>query len=129
MAVEDKLAKREQADVVRREDRPEYFQPAVDISETENEVVLKYDMPGVKKEDLEITSEKRTLTVIGNVSREDLGNAVYHETRIGNYRREFTLPAEVDPDSITAEIKNGVLTVKVGKPEEEKPKKIEIKGG
>jgi len=129
MAAEDKLAKKEQADAARREERPEYYHPAVDICETSDEVILKYDMPGVYKDNVEITVDRDTLTVTGNVDREDLGEAVYRETRIGNYRREFTLSDDVDPDSITAEMKAGVLTVKVSKPEKVKPKKIEITSG
>jgi len=126
MTAEDKLTKKEQANVTRREDRSEYYQPAVDICETSDEVVLKYDMPGVDKDNVEITAERNTLTVSGNVDKEDLGEAVYRETRIGHYRREFTLSDDVDPDSITAEMKAGVLTIKVSKPEKVKPKKIEI---
>ena len=129
MAGEEKLAKRQQAEVTRREERPEYYLPAVDISETSGEVILKYDMPGVDKDNVEITAERNTLTVIGNVDKEDLGELVYQETRIGNYRREFTLPDDVDVDSITAEMRDGVLTVKVSKPEKAKPKKIEITSG
>lgn len=129
MATEDKLVKRKQSEVTRREERPEYYQPAVDISETENEVILKYDMPGVHKEKVEITADKNTLIVIGNVDIEFQGDAIYQETRIGNYRREFTLPDDVDTDSITAEMKDGVLTVKVSKSEKAKPKRIEIAGG
>ena len=127
MAAEEKLAKREQSEVTRREQTTDYYLPAVDISETENEVILKYDMPGVDKDDVEITAEKDTLTVVGNVDTESIGEAVYKETRIGNYRRQFTLPEDVNADNITAEMKNGVLTVKVSKPEKVKPKKIEIR--
>jgi HSP20 family molecular chaperone IbpA len=129
MAPEEKLAKRPEAEVTRREQGPEYYMPAVDISETENEVILKYDMPGVEKEQVEITAEKNTLTVIGNVSRESLGDVVYQETRIGNYRRQFTLPDDVDSDKITADMKDGLLTIKISKPEKAKPKRIEITSG
>lgn len=129
MAAENELVKRKQSEVTRREERPEYYQPAVDISETENEVVLKYDMPGVDKNEVEITAEKDTLTVTGNVGIETNGEAVYQETRIGNYRRQFTMPEDINADRIKAEMKDGVLTVKIGKPEAVKPKKIEITGG
>jgi HSP20 family molecular chaperone IbpA len=129
MAPEEKLAKRPEAEVTRREQGPEYYIPAVDISETENEVILKYDMPGVEKEQVEITAEKNTLTVIGNVSRESLGDVVYQETRIGNYRRQFTLPGDVDSDKITADMKDGLLKIKISKPEKAKPKRIEITSG
>ena len=125
---EGKLAEREQAEVTRKE-KPEYFNPAVDISENENEVTLKFDMPGVDKNDVEITADKNTLTVIGNVKREHMGEVVYQETRIGDYRRQFTLPEDIDPDKISAEMNAGVLTVKVKKPEKAKPKRIEITSG
>ncbi len=129
MATEKKLAKKEQADVVRREEKPEYYQPAVDISETSEALILKYDMPGVDKGDVEITADKNTLAVVGNVKSEQPGNAVYQETRIGNYRREFTIPDDVDTNKISAEMNDGVLTVKIPKPEKAKPKRIEIKSG
>ena len=129
MAPEEKLAKRPEAEVTRREQGPECYMPAVDISETENEVILKYDMPGVEKEQVEITAEKNTLTVIGNVNRESLGDVVYQETKVGNYRRQFTLPDDVDSDKITADMKDGLLTIKISKPEKAKPKKIQITGG
>jgi HSP20 family protein len=129
MAPEEKLAKRTDAQVTRREQGPEYYQPAVDISETENELVLKYDMPGVEKGNVEITAEKNTLTVIGNVNIESFGDVVYQETRIGNYRRQFTLPDDVDADKISAEMNDGLLIVKIPKSEKAKPKRIKITNG
>ena len=126
MTAEDKLAKREASDIQRETERHEYYQPAVDVSELSNQVVLKYDMPGVDKNNIEITVEKGTLSVIGNVSREDLGTPVYQETRVGNYRRDFTLPDDVDADNISAEMTNGVLIIKIDKPEKAKPKTIAI---
>ena len=126
MAPENKIEKRAEAEVARREQHPEYYLPAVDICETGDEFVIKFDMPGVEKDNLEISVEKNMLTVIGHVSMESVGNIVYQETRIGNYRREFTLPDDVDENNISAEMKDGVLTVKIQKPEKVKPKKIEI---
>jgi HSP20 family protein len=126
---EEKLAKKEQSDVIRREQRPEYFRPAVDISETSEAIIMKFDMLGVDKEDVEITADKSTLTVIGNVNSEQPGEAVYQETRIGNYRREFTLPDDVNTGKISAEMNDGVLTIKIPKPEKAKPKRIKITSG
>ncbi len=126
MAPENKIEKRAESEITRREQHLEYYLPAVDICETDNEFIVKFDMPGVDKEKVEITAEKNMLTVVGYVSMESVGNIVYQETRIGNYRREFTLPEDVDADSISAEMKDGVLTVKIAKPEKVKPKKIEI---
>ena len=129
MASEEKLVKKEQADVLRREEKPEYYQPAVDISETSDEIVMKYDMPGVEKGDVDITAEKNTLTVTGHVKSEQPGKAVYLETRIGNYRREFTLPDDIDTNKISAEMNDGVLTIKIPKSEKAKPKRIKITSG
>ena len=129
MAAEEKLAKKEQAEVVRREEKPEYYQPAVDISETPEAIIMKYDMPGVEKGDVEIIADKNTLTVTGNVKSSQPGEAVYLETRIGNYRREFTLPDDVDTNKISAEMNDGVLTIKIPKSEKAKPKRIKITSG
>jgi len=129
MATENKLDKSEQADVVRRQEQSGYYQPAVDIKETPDEVVLQFDMPGVGKDNVELTVDKGMLTVVGKVDKEESGTAVYCETRVGDYRRRFTLTDDVDADNITAEIKAGVLTVRILKPQTVQPKKIAITSG
>ena len=129
MATENKLDKSEQADVVRRQEQSVYYQPAVDIKETPDEVVLQFDMPGVGKDNVELTVDKGMLTVVGKVDKEESGTAVYCETRVGDYRRRFTLTDDVDADNITAEIKAGVLTVRILKPQTAQPKKIAITSG
>jgi len=122
-----KVARREkQADVAHREEHVQYFQPAVDIRETADEVVLQFDMPGVSKDNVDLTVDKGMLTVVGKADPEEAGTAVYRETRVGDYRRQFSLTKDVDPDSITAEMDAGVLTVSIHKPEKEKPRKIKI---
>jgi len=63
---------------------------------------------------------------VGKAEPEQEGNAVYRETYVGDYRRQFTLSADVDPSNITAEMNNGVLTVAIGKAEKAKPKKVKI---
>jgi len=126
MVAEDKLAKRQQVDAIRRQESVQYYQPAADIRETNEEVVLTFDMPGVGKDDVDVTVDKGTLTVIGRVQKEEDGDAVYRETRIGDYKRQFTLHDDVDSDKIVGEMKDGVLTVRIAKPEAAKPKKIEI---
>jgi len=129
MTAQDTLAKKEHADVVRREDQTQYYQPAVDILETPGEVILQFDMPGVDKDNVDLTVDKRMLTVTGKADEEESGTAVYRETRVGDYRRQFNLTKDVDPDAITAEMEAGVLTVRIHKPEKAKPRKIEIAGG
>jgi len=124
------LTQRKQADVTRKEEpRQSFYQPATDICETQNEVVLQFDMPGVSKDNIHLMVEKGTLTVTGRADPEQSGTPVYRETRIGDYRRQFSLSEDVDPDRITAQMKSGVLTVHIPKAEKAKPKRIEITGG
>jgi len=126
------LAQAQKTEVTRREKeverQREYFLPTVDVSETADALVLRYDMPGVKKEDAEITVDNGTLTVTGKAEPEQPGTVMYRETRIGDYQRQFALPENVDAGHITAEMKDGVLTVTIKKPEQYKPKKIQIAG-
>ena len=105
------------------------FLPAVDLYETDDAVLLMFDMPGVSKENVGLTVERGTLTVTGETSQEEGDAAVYREVRTRNFRRTFSLNEAVDPDGITAEIKAGVLTVRIAKPEKAKPKRIEIAAG
>ena len=129
MAAEPQLAQRAQAEVTRRDQRPEFFCPAVDVSEIPDGLVLKYDMPGVSKEHVDITVEKGTLRVTGMTDPEESGTAVYRETRVGHYRREFSLADDVDADHIQADMRAGVLTIHIAKPEKAKPKRIAITNG
>jgi len=127
------IAQAQPTEVTRREkgemERPrEYFLPTVDISETPDALVLRYDMPGVRKENAEITVDNGTLTVTGRAEREESGTILYRETRIGDYQRQFALPENVDAGQIAAEMNAGVLTVYIKKPEEYKPKRIQITG-
>jgi len=129
MTAQDTLANREQADVVRRQEQTEYYQPAVDIREAPDEVVLQFDMPGVGKNNVDLTVDKGMLTVTGKADQEETGTAAYRETRVGDYRRQFNLTKDVDPDGITAEMEAGVLTVRIHKPEKAKPRNIPISSG
>lgn len=126
MAAEQRLAKPEKAEVVRREEQERYFQPATDILETTDEVILKFDMPGVATENVDITVDKDMLTIVGKAEPEQQGNAVYRETHVGDYRRQFSLSTDLDADSIVASMNDGVLTVTVGKAKEAKPRKVQI---
>ena len=128
---EQELGQTQQATVMRR-DREEpsksYFTPVVDISESPEGLVLRYDMPGVAKDHVDITVDKGTLIVTGQAAPEESGTPTYRETRIGDYRRDFTLPDDIDADRITAAMNAGVLTVHIPKPDEAKPKRIQISG-
>jgi HSP20 family protein len=131
MTAHDTLAKRDQAEVVRKERTEEtvFFRPATDVLETHEAVVLRFDMPGVSKDHVDITVDKGTLTVTGHAEKEQTGQCVYRETRIGDYQRQFTLTEDVDVDHVTAEMDAGVLTIDIPKAEKAKPKKIKVAAG
>ena len=121
------LMQKEKADVVRRESESvQRYQPPVDILESHDELLLIFDMPGVSGDHVDVTVEKGTLTVMGQADKEDDGAPVYRETYIGDYRRQFSLSDDVDTDHITADMKAGVLTIRIPKAVEAKPRKIEI---
>ncbi len=103
--------------------------PAVDIYETENEYVLEADMPGVKKEDLDITFEKNQLEISGNVdqSLSEEENLKHREYMLYNYNRRFTVGDGIDSEKIEAKLDDGVLTLTLPKSEKVKPRKIEVK--
>jgi HSP20 family protein len=128
MTAHDTLAKRDQAEVVRKERKEEtvFFRPATDVLETPEAVVLRFDMPGVSKDHVDITVDKGTLTVTGHADKEQTGQCVYRETRIGDYERQFTLTEDVDVDKVMAEMDAGVLTIHIPKAEKAKPKKIKV---
>ena len=103
--------------------------PPVDIYETENELVLKADLPDVKLEDIDIRVENGTLTMKGkrDFEKKEEGKG-YHriERSYGSFVRAFTLPDTSDPEKIGADFKNGVLTVMVGKKEIAKPRTVKV---
>jgi HSP20 family protein len=108
-------------------ERP-FVAPDVNIYETDDGYVLQAEMPGVTKEGLEITLEGNALTFVGRRSEETVpGNPLYRESRGTNYRRVFELDPAIDTAKISAEMRQGMLTLKLPKAERVKPRKIEIK--
>ncbi|MFN7925646.1 MAG: Hsp20/alpha crystallin family protein [Bryobacteraceae bacterium] len=103
--------------------------PPVDIVETENELVVKADAPGVKPEDIEVKFEDGTLILKGKreFEKKEDGKG-YHriERSYGTFMRAFTLPETVDPEKLTADYSNGTLTVSIGKKEVAKPKSVKV---
>ena len=103
--------------------------PAVDIYETEQELVVKADLPDIDPKDLDIRVENNLLTIRGErkfekkVSEEDYLRV---ERSFGSFARSFTLANTVDTDAIKAEYQNGVLTLSIPKREEAKPKQIKV---
>ncbi len=104
--------------------------PRVDMYETDDEIVVKATVPGVKPEDLEITVTGNVLTIRGEVKEEEEekdANYIRQERVFGTFRRDLTLPVEVDVDKAKAEFKDGVLTLRLPKAESAKPKRLQIK--
>ena len=126
MVVEQKPARTEQTQAVRRQDENRRFQPATDIIETAEAVVLRMDMPGVSKENVDLTIDKETLTIVGKARPEESWEAIYRETYVGDYQRQFTLTTDVDSSRIAATMSHGVLTVRIPKAEQTRPRKITI---
>ena len=109
------------------------WSPSVDIFETENEVVLKADVPGVELKDIEVRVENQTLTVKGERQFEqEEQRKGYHriERSYGAFQRNFAVPQTVDTEKVAAEYENGVLTISLPKKEAAKPRqvKVEVKG-
>ncbi|MFZ3199657.1 MAG: Hsp20/alpha crystallin family protein [Candidatus Acidiferrales bacterium] len=103
--------------------------PAVDIYETENELVLKADLPDINEKDLDVRIENNMLTIHGERKfeqevKED--NYLRMERTYGSFNRSFSLPNTVNSEAIKAEYKNGVLTVELPKRAESKPKQVKI---
>ncbi len=103
--------------------------PVVDIFETEKEIVLQAELPGMQEKDIDIKVEDNVLSVSGERRMEkEVKEENYHriERAYGSFNRSFTLPRTVDREGIKAAYKDGVLKVSLPKKEEVKPKQIKI---
>jgi len=110
--------------------RIEGWMPALDVSENENEVVIRAEVPGIAAKDLDVSVSDSTLTISGSKQEhEERKDETYYrsERRFGAFRRVVELPESVDPSKIVAEADNGVVTIKVAKKPGVKPRQIEIK--
>jgi len=105
------------------------WNPAVDIYETKDQVVLKVEVPGLKQEDIKIEATENTLTLRGERQfEEDVKEENYHciERSYGSFIRSFNLPISIQQDKISASLKEGILEITLPKAETEKIKQIEI---
>ena len=106
------------------------WSPLVDISEDDREYLIKAELPDVKKEDLKVTAEAGTLTIMGErqFEKEEKGRK-YHrvERSYGSFVRNFSLPDDASPAKVSAEFKDGVLSVHLAKTQKAKPTHIEVK--
>ncbi len=107
----------------------EYFLPAVDAFETQDDLILIADMPGVDSGGLEVTVAEGVLTLSGKVaSREEAGmETVQQEFLSGDYYRQFQIPRDFVADRVDASLKSGVVTIRIPRAERAKPKRIPVR--
>ena len=106
--------------------------PAVDVWETDKEVVYAFDIPGISEDEISIELEDNSLTVSGERERtKEISDERFYrfERRFGSFSRTIGLPQNVSEDQIKADYEDGVLEVRVAKPETPKPRRIQIGGG
>jgi HSP20 family protein len=111
---------------------PRTWIPAVDVWETEGELVYALDLPGVPQDSISVELEDGALTVGATRERSsEISDERFHrsERRVGTFSRTIAVPAGVDDSKIAANYRDGVLEIRVAKPEQPKPKRIEIAGG
>ena len=106
--------------------------PALDLVETADQFVLTADLPGLGEDDVKIEVEDRVLSISGERTRASEENKAGYrrvERAFGAFRRSLTLPEGVNPEGVQASFDNGVLEVRIPKPEERKPRKVAIQVG
>jgi HSP20 family protein len=106
--------------------------PVVDITEDNEQYLIKTELPEVKKEDVKVTVENGVLTISGERKFEqEEKNKKYHriERSYGSFTRSFSVPDDADDAKVSAEFKEGVLTVRLTKTEKARPKSIDVKVG
>jgi HSP20 family protein len=105
-----------------------HVSPAIDVVEKSDEIVVYCDLPGIKKEDVDLSIAGSVLTIKGEKKKEtDKGKSYRDETWSGSFQRTISLPEIVDPNKVDASMKDGVLSISLAKMEDKKPKQIEVK--
>jgi HSP20 family protein len=128
---EQELQLQEKREVEKQEEQTtpaRTFQATADVFETESALTVVLEIPGVDKSAVDISIKDDVLTVSGRIdfSKYEGLQPIYTEYNIGNYRRSFALSNKIDQDKISAEIRDGVLTLVLPKAEEAKPRRIKI---
>lgn len=110
---------------------PATFVPACDVVEEKDRLLVRLDLPGLRKEDVSVTLQEGVLTVKGERKIEDATEANYYlrERAAGTFTRSLELPVAVNAGKIDAHFRDGVLEISLPKAEEAKPKEIEVKVG
>ena len=116
---------KENTPAVAEKDRGALIAPAVDIFENDDALTLVADLPGVSKEQLELGIDRQVLTIEGRLDRAEEG-ALYREFGGNGFYRRFHLPENLDLNQTSAELKDGVLTLRLPKAASAKPRRIEV---
>lgn len=104
------------------------FKPAADLEETDDAYLVEIELPGVKRDDIDIEMSGRRVSVRGERrEKERVGILRRRERVVGRFDYEVTLPGDVDEESVEAHLDEGVLTVRLPKPEHERPRRIAIR--
>ena len=104
------------------------WSPALDLYQNNNEVIARIELPGMRKEDIEISLQDGMLTISGERKSDapESDKAERSERYVGKFRRSVSLPTQVDANKVTATYRDGILTVTLPKAEEAKPKQIQV---
>jgi len=129
MAETESVATRAQSEPAEQRQEALMLRPAVDIYEDDNGITVLADMPGVSRERLNVQVDKNNLVIEGDAQIDMPAgiNALYADIRATHYYRSFTLSSELQHDQIDAHLKDGLLTVRIPKRAELKPRKVEIR--
>ena len=132
MARTQELSVQEKKELASKEEKTvpaRYYVPNADIFETDEALTVQMEMPGVEKKDVSVNLENDVLRIEGKVdfSKYEGLEPIYAEYNIGHYARAFTLSNKIDPDGISADLGDGVLTLTLRKAKEAIPRKISIK--
>lgn len=106
--------------------------PATDVSETPEQLIIRLEVPGLARDDIQLSVENNMLTVRGEKRQETAteGENFYRcERAYGSFERSFALPSHVDPEHVKASLEDGVLTIRLPRHEEARARAIEIEGG
>ena len=105
--------------------------PAINVYAHQDGIVITAELPGVKEDELDITVHRDTVTLRGQRQDQPEGAQGYHrrERRSGAFGRTFSLPFQVDPERVEAKLSDGILTLTLHRPEQDKPKRIRVSAG
>ncbi|WP_369158209.1 Hsp20/alpha crystallin family protein [Candidatus Thiodiazotropha sp. LNASS1] len=131
MSTSKEITKHDLQPQQRRELPQRSIRPNVDILEDETGITLRADLPGVTKEGLDIQVDNETLSIDGKaeIDMPEAMQALYADVRATRYQRSFSLSSELDGDKTEANLKDGVLSLRIPKREQYQPRKIEIRNG